>query len=313
MLVLTNEDVAKLLPMKTAIECVAKAMVEVSAGRTELPLREIMGTGGQNGLGWMPGSMTDPGCFGVKLVCLFPGNPAAGYSSHQGAMVLFEPRHGSVVSMMNAGLLTAVRTAAASGVATRALARPDSSVLTVVGNGEQAEHHVDAMVAVRPIEELRIAGRDDKRVSAFAERTQSRFPKKGADIVCTTTAAARPVLFGEMVSPGTHLNVVGASVASKREIDTDLVVRARLFVDYRTSTFAQAGEVIEAIEQGAISRDHVCAEIGEVLSNESAGRRSESEITLYRSLGVAAQDLACAHHITLEARQKGLGVEASID
>ncbi len=332
MIVLSDRDVAALLPMETAIEVVEKAMVAVSAGAANLPLRMVVDVGPPNMMGVMPGAFMPgngavDGCFGVKLVSLFPNNPDAGFSSHQGAIVLFEPDHGSAVAMMNAGLLTAVRTAAASAVATRALARQDSATLAMIGAGEQAEHHVEAMLLVRPsIRALRIAGRRPEKAQAFAEHMAARHPGlavtvvddvrsavDGADIVCTVTSSPTPVLMGEWIAPGTHLNVVGASVASKREIDEDTVARSRLFVDFRPSTFAQAGEVIGAIDSGRIGRDHVLAEIGEVLAGKAGGRRDAGEITLYRSLGIAAQDLACAAHCLREAKARGMGIEAPLD
>ena len=332
MIVLSDRDVAALLPMRAAIEVVEKAMVAVSSGAANLPLRMVVDVGPPNMMGVMPGAFL-PGngavdaCFGVKLVSLFPNNPDAGFSSHQGAIVLFEPEHGSAVAMMNAGLLTAVRTAAASAVATRALARPDCATLAMIGAGEQAGHHVEAMLLVRPsIRTLRIACRRPDKAQAFAAHMAERHPGlavtvaadvraaiDGADIVCTVTSSPTPILEGAWIAPGTHLNVVGASVAAKREIDEETVVRARLFVDYRPSTFAQAGEVIGAIESGRIGRDHVLAEIGEVLSGRVGGRRDAGEITLYRSLGIAAQDLACAAHCLREAKARGLGVEAPLD
>lgn len=332
MIILSDRDVAALLPMAAAIEVVEMAMVAVSAGAANLPLRMVVDVGPPNMMGVMPGAFL-PGigavepCFGVKLVSLFPNNPDSGFSSHQGAIVLFEPDHGSAVAMMNAGLLTAVRTAAASAVATRALARDDCATLAMIGAGEQAEHHVEAMLVVRPsIRTLRIVGRRPDKAQAFATHMAERHPGlavmvapsvqaavEGADIVCTVTSSPTPVLEGAWIAPGTHLNVVGASVASRCEIDEGAVARSRLFVDYRPSTFAQAGEVIAAIDSGRIGRDHVLAEIGEVLSGKAGGRRDEGEITLYRSLGIAAQDLACATHCLREAQARGMGVEAPLD
>jgi ornithine cyclodeaminase len=331
MIVLSDKEIRSLLPMTDAIEVVAKAMVAVAAGAANLPLRSVVDVGTPNMMGIMPGAfMPDndriEACFGVKLVSLFPNNPDAGYSSHQGAIVLFEPEHGSAIAMMNAGLLTAVRTAAASAVATRALARPDCSTLAMVGVGEQAEHHLEAMLCVRPsIQHVRVAGRRREKGKAFASHAAHRYPGlavsvfddvrsavEGADLVCTVTSSAEPVLMGEWVAPGTHLNVVGASIPSKREIDEEMVARSRLYVDYRASTFAQAGEVIRAIESGRIQRDHVLAEIGEVLAGKATGREAADEITLYRSLGIAAQDLACAAHCLREATAQGLGIEVSL-
>lgn len=325
MIVLSEREVDALLPMKTAITVVEKAMIGVSEGKTNLPLRSIMNVGGPNAMGMMPGAISEPSFYGIKLVSLFPDNAEAGYSSHQGAIILFEAKHGSPVAMMNAGLLTARRTAAASAVATRALARQDSAVLTIVGTGEQAEHHLDAMLAVRRLSEVRIAGRRAERAERFVQEARGRYPGisfsaetdikvavAGADIVCTVTSASDPILLGSWITPGTHLNIVGASIPSKREIDEDLVARSALFVDYRPSTFAQAGEVIGAIESGRITKEHVVAEIGEVLAAKHPGRSSQDEITLYRSLGVAAQDLACAARCLSAAKDDGLGIEADL-
>lgn len=329
MIVLSEADVATLLPMREAIPVVERAMVAVSTGKANLPLRSIVDVGQPNAMGLMPGAMLPgddhDGCYGVKLVSLFPGNPDAGYSSHQGAIVLFESRHGSAIGMMNAGLLTAVRTAAASAAATRQLARPDAAVLAIIGAGEQAEHHLEAMLAVRPVREVRVAGRRPEKAAAFVDHARGRHAGveiavaadvrsavDGADVVCTVTSAVEPVLFGEWIAPGTHLNVVGASVPSKREIDEELVARSSLFVDYRPSTFAQAGEVIAALENGRITREHVRAELGELLAGIRPGRSDSSEITLYRSLGIAAQDLACADYCVRMARARGLGTTADL-
>lgn len=326
MIVLSDRDIAALLPMADAIEVVEKAMAAVSAGKANLPLRSIMEVGGKNRMGMMPGAMSEPACYGIKLVSLFPDNPAAGHSSHQGAMVLFEAEHGSAVAMMNAGLLTALRTAAASAVATRALARKDASVLAIVGTGEQAEHHIDAMLCVREVAELRVAGRRAERAEALAAHARAKYPHvrissgtdvraavEAADIVCTTTSAVEPILFGAWIAPGTHLNVVGSSIPSMREIDEDMVARAEIFVDYRPSAFAQAGEIIGALESGRIVKEHVLAEIGEVVSGARPGRANATAITLYRSLGIAAQDIACAHHCLKLAGERGLGVSAPLD
>jgi ornithine cyclodeaminase len=320
------------LPIETAIGVIETAMVAVSSGAANLPLRFSMDVGGPNMMGIMPGAFM-PGngnidaCFGVKLVSLFPGNPEAGLSSHQGAIVLFEPGHGSAIALMNAGLLTAIRTAAASAVATRSLAHEDCAILAMIGAGEQAEHHLGAMLCVRPsIRELRVVGRRRDKVEVFAVNASKRHPSLSisvtddvrtavdfADIICTVTTSPEPVLMGEWVAPGTHLNIVGASIPSKREIDDEMVARASLFVDYRPSAFAQAGEIISAMASGRITRNHVRGEIGEVLSGKTSGRRSPTEITIYRSLGIVAQDLACAMHCLREATVKGLGTETPLD
>jgi alanine dehydrogenase len=320
MRVLSNDDIAALLPMAEAIEVIDRVMRTVSAGGAELPLRSVVPVGGRNMMGVMPGALSDPACYGVKIVSLFPENPARGLSGHRGAIVLFEPETGAAVAMMDAGLLTAIRTAAASAVATRALARPESRVLTLIGTGEQAEHHLEAMLEVRPVAELRVVGRRAEKAAAFAAHAAERHPEltithgtdaraavQGADIVCTVTNSATPVLLGDWLEPGQHLNVVGASIPSKREIDDAVVSRAAVFCDYRPSFFAQAGEIVDMIAAGTIGEEHLRAEIGEVLSGTAPGRTEPGQITLYRSLGIAAQDLAAAQHVVAAAEAAGKG------
>ena len=320
MIILSNEDVANLLPMKEAIEVIDRTMIDVSKGGATLPLRSVIPVGGDNRMGMMPGAIGDPACFGMKLISLFPGNPAKGLSSHRGALVLFEAETGGAIAMMDASLLTAIRTAAASGVATRALAREDATSLAIIGYGEQAEHHLDAMLAVRDIKQLHVAGRSAQKAADFCKSAAQKYPSlkitsgddvqaavKDADIVCTVTASPTPILQGDWIFPGTHLNIVGSSVPSMREIDDKMVERAAIWVDYLPSTLAQAGEIVDMINAGTITKNHIKGEIGNVLAGDLAGRDSSAEITLYRSLGVAAQDLAAAHHITEQAKARDMG------
>jgi len=320
MIVLTHDDVTKLLPMKEAIEVVDGAMRQVSRKGAALPLRSAVPVGGGNLMGVMPGSIGNPACFGVKMVSLFPDNPAKGLSSHCGAMVLFEAETGGAIAMMDASLLTAIRTAAASAVATRALAREDAEHLAIIGYGEQAEHHLDAMLAVRPIKRLSVAGRAAGKAEAFAARAGALYPQLEvrhgddvraaigkADIICTVTAASEPVLMGDWVSTGTHVNVVGASVSSKREVDDRMVERGAIWVDYLPSALAQAGEIVDMIAAGRLREDDLRGEIGALLLGEIAGRDDAESITIYRSLGIAAQDLAAAHHVLTRARKESMG------
>lgn len=328
MRVLSNNDIAALLPMYQAIEIVDQVMRRVSAGGAQLPLRHVVPVGGAadrpDMMGVMSGALDDPHCYGVKLVSLFPANPARGLSGHRGAVVLFEAETGGAVAMMDAGLLTAIRTAAASAVATRVLARADARVLTIIGTGEQAEHHLRAICAIRPITALRIVGRRSESAARFAGHAAGRYPDLrishgadaeiavgGADIVCTVTSSATPVLRGEWLEAGQHLNLVGASIPSKREVDDRVVKRAALYCDYRPSLLAQAGEVVDMIAAGSISEAHLRGEIGAVLAGHAPGRRDPDEITLYRSLGITAQDLAVAHHVLGAAEKAGLGQRVS--
>ena len=205
------------------------------------------------------------------------------------------------------------------------VSKAGARVLVMVGYGEQAEHHLEAMLAVRDITTLHVVGRDAGKAAGFAERARARHPGlnvhsgddveagvREADIICTVTSSPTTVLHGDWVSDGAHVNVVGSSIPSMREIDEALVCRAAWFVDYRPSTLAQAGEFIDAMASGVITEDHIRAEIGEVLAGRAPGRRDAREITLYRSLGIAAQDLAAAHHVYLRAKAEGAGVVAPL-
>jgi len=320
MIVLTHTHVKSLLPMAEAIEVIAHAMIGVSKRDVELPLRNILPVGGGNMMGVMPGAIGDPACFGVKLVSLFHDNPARGLSSHRGAIVLFESETGGAVAMMDASLLTAIRTAAASAVATRALARADATSLTIVGYGEQGEHHLDAMMAVRDITRLTVTGRNGDKAAAFAARAAQTYPQlttthttdiqaavKTADIVCTVTASPTPIVMGDWIAPGTHVNIVGSSIPSMREVDDAMVLRSAIWIDYLPSTLAQAGEIVDMIKAGTYAESDLMGEIGALLDGKIGGRGSDGEITTYRSLGVAAQDLAAAHYVTEQAGKQGIG------
>ncbi|MFZ2100544.1 MAG: ornithine cyclodeaminase family protein [Oricola sp.] len=325
MIVLTQDDVAALFPMQAAIEVIAEVMVQVSDGKAELPLRNVVPVGGDNRMGVMPGALADPACFGVKLVSLFPGNPEKGLSSHRGAIVLFEAEAGEAVAMMDASLLTAIRTAAASAVATRVLAREDASSLAIIGYGEQAEHHLDAMCAVRPISRLHVAGRSAEKAEAFCDRAKDHYPDldvawgtdvhaavRDADIVCTVTASPTPILMGDRIAPGCHVNVVGSSIPSMREVDDRFVERASIWVDYLPSTLAQAGEIVDMIAAGKLAKEDLKGEIGAVLAGRAGGRSVDDEVTAYRSLGIAAQDLAAAHHVLRQAQLTGAGQQVAL-
>ncbi len=307
MKVLTAQEVRRLLPMADAIECMQETMIRVSQGRANLPLRTIMDIDGTNKLGIMPGAMSDPDIYGIKLISLFPGNPAKGLSSHIGTVILFDIETGEPVIAMNADAVTAIRTAAATASATRALAHTDAATLAIIGTGEQAESHIEALMLVRPLRQIRVVGRTPERAEQFvdsaskthagvqfiaADNVQSAV--KGADIVCTVTSSASIVLHGDWIEPGTHVNAVGASIPTMQEIDEALLLKSELFVDYKPSAHAQAREIISAIEAGRIDEGHIRAEIGEVYDGSCAGRSGDRAITLYRSLGVAAQDLAAA-------------------
>jgi ornithine cyclodeaminase/alanine dehydrogenase-like protein (mu-crystallin family) len=318
--ILRGAEVRKLLPMAECIELMQRTMIAVSEGRVALPLRSILVMPGDRGMmGMMPGYLADPECFGVKLVSLIPRNKPPQYSSHLGLVLLFEADHGQPVALLDAAEITAIRTAAASGLATRLLARPEAGDLALLGAGEQARSHLEAMLSVRALRRIRVWARNRDKARAFAETEGARHriaietsptvreAIAGADIVCTTTKAREPILQGDWLTPGTHLNVVGSSIAAAAEIDTPAVVKARFFVDRRESTINEGGEYLRALKSGAINADHILGEIGEVANGSKVGRTSPLDVTLYKSLGIAPQDLASAHHILEKARAAGVG------
>jgi len=317
---LRGTEVRQLLPMAECIDLMHRTMIAVAERRVVLPLRSIMVMpGGLGMLGNMPGYLADPECFGVKLVSLIPRNKPPQYSSHLGLVLLFEAQHGCPVALLDAAEITAIRTAAASGLATRLLARPYAGDLALLGAGEQARSHLEAMLAVRSLRRIRVWARDAKKAADFARVEGARHrvaieamdtvpqAMAGADIVCTLTKAREPILPGELLAPGVHLNVVGSSIAGAAEIDTVAVVKSRFFVDYRESTVNEGGEYLRALEAGAIGPEHILAEIGEVAKGSTPGRRSASDVTLYKSLGIAPQDLASAHYVLEKARAAGVG------
>jgi ornithine cyclodeaminase len=270
-------------------------------------------------MGMMPGYLADPECFGVKLVSLNPRNKPPQYSSHLGLVLLFEPEHGRPVALLDAAEITAIRTAAASGLATRLLARPEAGDLALLGAGEQARSHLESMLTVRTLRRVRVWARDREKARLFAdvegakhgiaiETTATvREAIAAADIICTTTKARDPILLGEWLTPGVHLNVVGSSIAAAAEIDTPAVVKARFFVDCRDSTVNEGGEYLRSLKAGAITPEHILGEIGEVANGSKIGRRSPLDVTLYKSLGIAPQDLASAHYVWQKASAAAVG------
>lgn len=304
----TAEEVARFLPYEECIPLMREAMIALSTGRTRQTLRQIVDLPAGRAFGVMPGAILDGGTFGAKLVSVYPDNFAKGKGSHQGIVALFDPDSGAPSAILEAGEITAIRTASASAAATDALARPESRRLAILGYGEQAWRHVEALRRVRPIEEVRIWGRSFEKAQNFAARVEglglaaSAEPEveaavADADIICTVTAAAEPILDSFAVADGVHVNAVGSSRAGRAEIAEDLVARARFFADHKEGVLSQGGEFIRAREAGLIGDDHLLGEIGEVFAGSLAGRTGPDDVTLYKSLGSIVQDLASAEHI----------------
>jgi ornithine cyclodeaminase len=319
-LIANQEEVPGLLPMAECMDAMARALATLADGGAILPLRQILWLPEKiGGFGLMPAALLPDKVVGLKAITFFPGNEGTELDTHQGAVLLFEAERGRLLAILDATSITAIRTAAVSGVATRLLAREDAGDLAIIGSGVQARTHLEAMTIARRIRRVRVAGKDRERAKAFAARESARHRLRvevaenvreavlGADIICTATSSRDPVLFGDWISPGAHINAVGSSVPHARELDTAAVVRSRLYVDRRESTLNEAGDFLIPKKEGAVTDAHIVAELGEVLTGRAAGRRSSDEVTLFKSLGLAVEDVASARHIYEKARASGTG------
>lgn len=323
--ILGNDDIRAALPLIDCIELMKQTMSAVSRGQAQLPLRSVMTLPDpRNLLAIMPGAIAEPAVFGAKLICLFPENPARGRSSHTGVVVIFDPSSGQLRALVDAASITALRTAAASAAASRALARKEAGDLAIVGTGEQALAHLEAMALVHRLRRVRVWGRNREKALGFVDRAHAACSLpvevhdtvsscvQGADLICTTTASTDPILKGEWLSPGAHVNLVGSSVPTASEIDIGGVQRSRYFVDHRPAALALAGELKRAMNAGVVDDSHIQGEIGAVHLGSLVGRRDDSDITIYKSLGSAAQDLATAHAAYTAAARLGLGTSAKL-
>ena len=301
-----REEVARRLTYEAAIPIVREAMIAFSTGRTRQLLRSILPLAEGRMFGVMPGALGEHAPFGAKIVSVYPENFAAGRQSHQGVIVLFEPESGAPVCVVHAGEVTAIRTAAASAVATDALARPEASQLAILGYGEQARAHLRAIAPVRPIEKALVWGRNARRAQAFAGdmspelgvevgvAADVREAVATADIVCAVSAASEPILHGAWLPAGAHVNLVGSSRAGPAEADNEVVRLSRFIVDSREGVLAQGAEFLNAKAAGLVDDAHLAGEIGEVLAGQVEGRQDARQITVYKSLGHIVQDLASA-------------------
>src|SRR5438046_2109594 len=323
-LVLNGEEVTRLLPMSECSEVMRDALTALARGEALVPLRMIMRVPGASGfVGVMPGYIAPgerrDGALGLKAVLVFPANAKRGIDTHQGAVLLFEADTGRLSALLDGGAITAIRTAAVSGVATDVLARRDSVELAILGAGVQARTHLEAIAAVRPLRKVRIWSRNAEHARALVSELRPRFqvpieaaasPEaavRAADIVATVTASPEPILERGWLKAGVHINAVGASIPTSREIDTATMVAARLFDDRRESALAEAGDLLIAMREAAIKGDHVQAELGEVIIGKNPGRRAPGELTLFKSLGLAVEDVASAAYLARRARETGTG------
>ena len=323
-LMVNHQEVQQFLSMNECIDAMADVFKMLNRGNAVNPLRNLMWLPDKTGLiGMMPAYLGDSRVMGLKAISVFPGNHATEYDSHQGTVMLFETQNGRLLALMDAGKITAIRTAAVSGVATRTLASKDAETLAILGSGVQAAAHLDAMRVVRNIQRVRVWNHNFDHARSFAERESARVSLSieaiekaeqavdGADIICTVTSSTDPVLHGDWIAPGTHINAVGSSVPFARELDTAAVVKSKLFVDRRESTLNEAGDFLFPKKDGAINDAHILGELGDILLDKVKGRMSGQDITLFKSLGLAVEDVAAAYFIyqKLSSQRAGKWVE----
>jgi ornithine cyclodeaminase/alanine dehydrogenase-like protein (mu-crystallin family) len=319
-LILNQTEISQLLTMQECMDVMQKAFIALAAGRVLLPLRQIVWLpGGESVLAVMPSYSDHVQSIGAKVISVFPRNLGTQFDSHQGVVLLFETQNGCLRAVMDASEITAIRTAAVSGVATRTLSRQDASDVAILGSGVQAKTHLEAMLLARDVKRVRVWSRNFANAQRFASRQSERHNRiveavehaqdavTGADIVCTVTSSRTPVLQGEWLHAGAHVNAVGTFGPASREIDTTTVVCAKLFTDRRESALKEAGDIMIPIQEGKITPDSISGELGEVLAGTVAGRSSNNEITVFKSLGLAIEDLASAHYLYEKAFEKGIG------
>jgi ornithine cyclodeaminase len=302
-------QVEQLLDYPGCIEAVRRAMIALSSGERAQPLRQIFTVGDHQMFGTMPGELAALSTFGAKLVSVFADPERPGCTRHQGVVVAYDGETGAVSCIADAEQVTKIRTGCATAVATDALARGDAEVLAIFGTGVQAEAHLRAVPLVRQFREILLWGRSPDKARAFADEMSEqvhqaitpvldrREAASRADVICTVTSSREPVVLGEWVRPGTHLNLVGSSYLGPVEVDPALVASARYIADYRPGALAQGAELAAARVAGAIDDSFEVHEIGEVLAGSVPGRESDSQITIYKSLGHVVQDLAAAAYL----------------
>lgn len=315
-LILSEHDVRELLDMQSCIAAMEDVLARLAREELHNPLRFIMRPPATTLMGFMPAYRGGGApLYSLKEIVIAPGNAELGLDSHQGAVLLHDGRTGELLAILNASPITEIRTAAVSAVATKLLARPGSRTVAVIGSGVQGRAHVEAMQAVVDDPIVRIWSRTPAHAEALALETHSLVAATieealaGAEIVCTTTTARDPIVKREWLAPGAHVNAVGASIPTARELDAATVAASSLFVDRRESTLNEAGDYLFAVEEAGLTPAHIRAELGEVLVGEHPGRESEGELTLFKSLGLAVEDLAAAELCVSRARERGLGTE----
>jgi ornithine cyclodeaminase len=319
-LLLSEHDVRIVLTMDDLIAAMEVALAQFSTGGVQQPLRTVLQVGAQPAFfGVMPAFTTDPPALGTKLVTVFGSNAAAGLPTHLATMVLLDPGTGELLAVMDGRYITEARTAAVSAVSVKQLARDDAGVLAIVGSGVQARSHLEALARVRPLTDVRVWSPSRERREQFVRDMRSHVGAplratssvddavRGADLIALVTSSREPVLRSGQVADGTHICAVGACRPDQREMDTALVARGRLYVDSRAGALAEAGDIVLPIAEGALEPSTIAGELGEVLAGRATGRTSRTELTIFKSLGMAVEDVAAARLAYERAAARGIG------
>jgi alanine dehydrogenase len=320
MLLLSESDVHQVLSMPDLIAAMETALVQFSAGRVQQPLRTVLEVGERHAFfGVMPAFVPDADALGTKLVTVFGSNAAMGLPTHLATILLLDPKTGQLLAVMDGRYITESRTAAVSAVSVKHLALPDADTLALIGSGVQARSHLEAIGHVRQLREVRVWSPQPDSRERFANEMQAHSAApivpaptaaaavRGANIVALVSSSREPVVRSEWIGDGTHICAVGACRPDQREMDTAVVKRARVFVDSRTGAFAEAGDVVIPINEGAFGREHIAGELGELAAGTVAGRQNRNQVTIFKSLGMAVEDVAAAQLAMTRATEKGLG------
>jgi len=323
--IINQKEVEELLTMRDCIGLMEKVLGSLAKGEAILPLRPVMWLPDKTGaLALMPSYLANPASMGVKVISVFPGNTTTEYDSHQGVILLFETINGKLLAIVDATSVTAIRTAAASGAATKALAREDANDLAIIGSGVQAKTHLAAMLVCRKIRSVTVWSPTSEHLLDFVRReskhhnieikatSSAEEAIRNADIICTATSSKEPIVNFEWLRPGAHINAIGACVPTARELDTNTILRSRLYVDRLESALNEAGDFLIPKKEGVIDDNHIQGEIGEVLIGRKKGRTSRDEITIFKSLGISVEDLASANFLYEQATSKNVGVAVEI-
>ena len=323
--ILSAEDVRRAVPMTEAIEAVKSGFAQLSLGKVKMPLRTPIEVSPHKGVTlFMPGYLTGDNQMAIKIVSIFNDNAARGLPLIHALVVVVDPTTGQPQAVMDGTYLTALRTGAASGAATELLANPEARVVAILGAGAQGKTQLEAVCAVRPIEQVWVYDTNPKQSAHYAREMSERLSRTievagspdealaQADIICTSTTSSTPVFSDGLLKQGVHINAIGAYTPQMQEIPAETVVRAKVVIDHRTASLAEAGDLLIPLHQGLIKEDHIHAELGEIIAGSKPGRGSRTEITLFKSVGVAAQDIAVASRVLANAERMGLGVNVTL-